>query len=56
MSRPCRPCGGSLTVAPRVNFEAIDLRLDLRNTLAQLEDWARTLDLLREATTLALRP
>jgi class 3 adenylate cyclase/tetratricopeptide (TPR) repeat protein len=33
--------------------QAIDLRLDLRNVLAQLEDWGRTLDLLHEATTLA---
>jgi tetratricopeptide (TPR) repeat protein len=33
--------------------QAIDLRLDLRNALAQLEDWGRTLELLREATTLA---
>jgi tetratricopeptide (TPR) repeat protein len=33
--------------------QAIDLRLDLRNALAQLEDWGRTLALLREATTLA---
>jgi DNA-binding winged helix-turn-helix (wHTH) protein/class 3 adenylate cyclase/tetratricopeptide (TPR) repeat protein len=33
--------------------QAIDLRLDLRHALAQLDDWGRTLELLREATTLA---
>jgi predicted ATPase/DNA-binding winged helix-turn-helix (wHTH) protein len=33
--------------------QAIDLRLDLRNALAQLEDWGRTIDLLHEASRLA---